>query len=76
MSEYDQEKVTNIFNNLKERNLILSFKKYQTNESLLTFNLSGLINSQTELKYNINDDTKLTLNLNTYILSGALNYSS
>ena len=76
LSNYDQEKVTNIFNNLTERNLILSFKKYQTNQSLLTFNLSGLINSQTELKYNINDDAKLSLNLNTYILSGAINYFS
>jgi hypothetical protein len=70
MSDYNQEKVTNIFNNLTQRNLILSFKKYQTNESLLTFNLSNLVNSQTELKYSLNNDSKLKLNLNTYILSG------
>jgi hypothetical protein len=70
MSDYDQEKVTNIFNNLNQRNLTLSFKKYQTNESLLTFNLSNLINSSTQLKYSLNDDAKLTLFLNTYILSG------
>ena len=70
ISEYGQEKITNIFNDLSKRNVILSFRKYQTNESLLNFNLSNLINSQTQLKYSLNDDAKLSLNLNTYILSG------
>jgi hypothetical protein len=71
VSNYNQEKITNIFNNLTQRNLSLSFKKYNTSESLLNLNLSNLINPQTQLKYNINDDAILTLNLSTFILSGA-----
>ena len=70
MSDYNQEKITNIFNNFTERNLALSFKKYHTNQTLLNLNLSNLINSQTELRYSINDDAKLNLNFSTYILSG------
>lgn len=70
MSDYNQEKVTNIFNTLTQRNLTINFKKYHTNENLLSLNLSNLINSQTQLSYSINDDAKLSINLNTYILSG------
>ena len=70
ISEYNQQKVTNIFTGIIDRNLALSFRRYGTDQKLLTFNLSNLINSQTQLSYSINDDAKLTLNFNTYILSG------
>lgn len=70
ISQYNQERVTNLFTGITQRNLNLSFRRYGVNNPLLTFNLSNLIDSQTQLKYSINDDAKLTLNLNTYILSG------
>jgi len=70
MSEYTQEKITNIFTGIINRDLTLSFKKYNTNEKLLTFNLSNLINSQSQLNYTINNDAKLNLSFSTYILSG------
>lgn len=70
MSDYNQEKVTNIFTGIINKNLALSFKKYNTDEKILTFNLSNLINSDTELSYNIQDDAKLSMNFQTYILSG------
>jgi len=71
MSEYNQEKITNIFTGITSSNLSLSFKKYRSNQTLLNLNLSDLIKSQTRLSYTISDDAKLTMNLNTYILSGA-----
>jgi hypothetical protein len=70
MSNYTQEKVTNILTGITQRNLNISFKKYKTDESLLSFNLSNLINNQTQLNYSISDDAKLSLAFQTYILSG------
>lgn len=71
MSQYNQQRVTNIFTGIISKDLSLSFRRYNSNEKLLTFNLSNLVNSQTQLNYSINDDAKLTLNFNTFILSGA-----
>jgi hypothetical protein len=70
MSNYTQEKVTNIFTGIASRNLTLNFKKYGTNQNLLSLNLSNLINSETQLRYSTSDDAKLNLNFQTYILSG------
>lgn len=70
MSQYNQEKVTNIFTGLNQRNISLSFKEYNSEQKILSFNLPDFVNSQRDLTYNINDDAKLKLNLNTYILSG------
>ena len=70
MSNYSQTNITNILTGISQRDLNISFRKYNTNESLLSFNLSNLINSQTQLNYSINDDAKLVLNFQTYILSG------
>lgn len=70
MSNYNQEKITNIFTGIIDKNLNLSFKKYNTDEKILTFNMSNLINSDTQLSYNIKDDAKLSMNFQTYILSG------
>jgi hypothetical protein len=70
ISNYTQEKVTNILTGITQRNLNISFKKYKTDESLLSFNLSNLINNQTQLNYSISDDAKLNLAFQTYILSG------
>jgi hypothetical protein len=70
MSNYNQEKITNILTGISQRNLNLSFRKYNTNDSILSFNLSNLINSQTQLNYGISDDAKLNLSFQTYILSG------
>ena len=69
MSEYSQEKVTNIFTGITQRDLNLSFKKYQSNEDLLILNLSNLVNADTKISYSL-DDAKLNLSFNTYILSG------
>jgi hypothetical protein len=69
-SNYTQEKVTNILTGISQRNLNLSFRKYNTNQSLLSFNLSNLITNQTQLNYSVSDDAKLNLTLQTYILSG------
>ena len=71
MSNYNQEKVTNILTGITKRNLNLSFRKYNTSSSILSFNLSNLINNQTQLNYGISDDAKLNLNFQTYILSGS-----
>jgi len=71
LSQYNQDKVTNLFTGITQKNLNLSFKRYNSNASLLTFNLSNLVDSQTQLSYSINNDAKLRLNLNTLILSGA-----
>jgi hypothetical protein len=70
MSNYNQTNITNILTGISQRNLNISFRKYNTNQSLLSFNLFNLINSQTQLNYSINDDAKLVLNFETYILSG------
>jgi hypothetical protein len=70
MSNYTQQKVTNIFTGITSRNLSLNFKKYGTNQNLLSLNLSNLINSETQLRYSASDDAKLNLNFQTYILSG------
>lgn len=70
MSEYTQQKVTNIFTGITQRNLNLSFRRYQSNELLLNLNLSNLVNADTQLNYSITDDAKLNLSFNTYILSG------
>jgi len=72
MSNYTQEKVTNILTGITQRNLNISFKKYKTDESLLSFNLSNLINNQTQLKYSISEDASLNLSFQTYILSGEI----
>jgi hypothetical protein len=71
MSNYNQQKVTNILTGITKRNLNLSFRKYNTATSILSFNLSNLINNQTQLNYGISDDAKLNLNFQTYILSGS-----
>jgi hypothetical protein len=70
MSEYDQQKITNLFTGITERSINLSLKEYASNKNILNFNLSNFINSDTMLNYSISDDAKLNLNLNTYILSG------
>lgn len=70
MSNYNQQKITNILTGILQRNLNISFKKHNTEEKLLSFNLSNLINNQTQLNYNVSDDAKLNLNFQTYILSG------
>ena len=69
-SNYTQQKITNILTGISKRGLNISFRKYNTNQSLLSFNLSNLINNQTQLNYSISDDAKLNLNFQTYILSG------
>jgi hypothetical protein len=70
MSNYDQEKVTNIFTGLTQENLNIGFLNYHDNTNLLNLNFSNLINSQSQLNYSIDNDAKLKINLNTYILSG------
>ena len=70
-SNYTQQKITNILTGISQKGLSLSFRKYNTNQSLLSFNLSNLITNQTQLNYSVSDDSKLNLNLQTYILSGA-----
>ena len=72
MSDYDQEKVTNIFKSISSRDFSVNFRKYNTNQSLLKINLANLINNNTQLSYSINNDAKLTLSFDTYILSGGL----
>jgi hypothetical protein len=69
-SNYTQEKVTNILTGISQRNLNLSFRRYNTNQSLLSFNLSNLITNQTQLNYSVSDDAKLNITLQTFILSG------
>lgn len=70
MSDYTQEKVTNLFAGIVGRNTILSFKKHQSLDNILSLNFNNLINSQTQLNYSLNDEAKLRLDFNTYILSG------
>jgi len=70
MSNYNQEKVTNIFTGLTQENLNITFLNYHNNANLLNLNFSNLINNQSQLNYSIDNDAKLKINLNTYILSG------
>lgn len=70
MSEYTQEKITNLFTGINQRNINLSLKEYGSNKNILSFNLSNFINSDSTLNYSISDDAKLNLSLNTYILGG------
>lgn len=70
MSDYLQQKITNIFNRINPTGLSLSFKEMNSNNNLLNLNFSNLINSQTEMNYSINSESKLKLSFNTYILSG------
>jgi hypothetical protein len=70
MSRYNQENITNLFTGINQRNIILSFKEYNSNRNILGLNLPDCIDAETNLRYSINDDAKLTINLNTFILSG------
>lgn len=68
ISEYVPEKVTKVFNNLSERDLNISFREYNKNESLLTFNIKDLINAESQMNYSLTDDAKLNLKYTTYIV--------
>lgn len=70
MSQYTQDRVTNIFTGLNQRNINLLFKEYNSNRNILNLSLSDLVDAETSLRYSINDEAKLVINLNTYILSG------
>ena len=71
LSQYNQKNITNIFTGLSERHISLSFREYNSDRKILNFNLPSLVNAETNLNYTINNDAKLRINLNTYILSGA-----
>ena len=73
ISEYNQQKVTNIFTGITSYPAIIKIKKYNSNIDLLTLNLSGIINNQSAINYSLNDDAKLTINLKTQILNNNLN---
>lgn len=73
MSEYDQEKVTNIFTGIRSSLTNIKIKEYNSNSNLLLLNLSGLVNDQSSINYSLNNDAKLNLNLKTQILNNNIN---
>ena len=68
ISEYIPEKVTKIFNNLPKKDLNISFREYDKNNSLLAFNIKDLINAESQMNYSLSDDAKLNLKYTTYIV--------
>lgn len=68
ISEYVPEKVTKIFNNLPKKDLDVSFREYNKNESLLSFNIKDLINAESQMTYSLTDDAKLNLKYTTYVV--------
>jgi len=73
MSEYNQEKVSNIFTGIKSYPANIKIKEYNSNSNLLVLNLSGLVNDQSSINYTLNNDAKLNLNLKTQILNNNIN---
>lgn len=71
MSEYDQEKITNIFNQIATNTLDITFKEYNTSKDLLKFNFSNLTKTSRKLDYSLNNDAKLNINLITQITNNA-----
>lgn len=70
MSDYTQNKITDLFNSIITKDININIKNYNTNQNLLGLNFKDLVNNQTQINYDINDEARFNLNLVTYILSG------
>jgi len=71
MSEYNQERITNIFNQIATGPLSIGFKDYNTSRDLLKFNFSKLTQTSRDLNYSLDNDAKLNINLTTQITNNA-----